>query len=144
MSYEATPAAWLGRSSPGIQLEPVSDRDQVATLVKALVRIAEAWKLTNQEASALLDVPPATWSRMKAGAYRGSFDRDKVTRASYLIGIYKGLRLLFNGPLTEGWPKTSNEGPGFGGRTPVELMCAGGIPALMKVRRHIDALRGGL
>nr|WP_306112381.1 hypothetical protein [Roseovarius sp. MMSF_3448] len=43
---------------------------------------------------------------MKAGTYKGILDQDKVTRASLLIGLYKGLRLLFNGPLTFGWPKT--------------------------------------
>ena len=52
---------------------------------------------------------------MKAEDFRGRLDQDKVTRASLLIGIFKGLRLLFNGPLTYGWPKTPNRGPLFGG-----------------------------
>ena len=56
----------------------------------------------------------------------------------------QGLRLLFNGPLTYGWPKTANTGPGFNGRSPVQVMCDGGIPAMMKVRQHIDALQGGV
>jgi len=81
---------------------------------------------------------------MKAGTYRGVLDQDKVTRASLLIGLYKGLRLLFNGPLTFGWPKTTNSGLGFEGRTPVQIMSEGGIPAMMRMRQHIDALRGGI
>ena len=80
---------------------------------------------------------------MKAGSYKGNLDQDKVTRASLMIGLFKGLRLLFNGPLTFGWPKTINKGPDFNGRTPVETMIEGGIPAMMRVRQHIDALRGG-
>jgi len=64
-------------------------------------------------------------------------------RASLLIGLFKGLRLLFNGPLTHGWPKTS-AGPGFDGKTPVQTMCGGGIPAMVGMRQHIDALRGGV
>jgi len=72
------------------------------------------------------------------------YDQDKVTRASLIIGIFKGLRLLFNGPLTYGWTKTANQGPGFNGQTPVQVMIAGGIPAMMSVRQHIDALRGGI
>lgn len=122
----------------------VADGDRIAAIVKAVVRAADAWKLSNAEAAALFDVPTATWSRMKAGAYKGVLDQDKVTRASLIIGIFKGLRLLFNGPLTYGWPKTPNTGPGFNGRSPVQVMCDGGIPAMMKVRQHIDALRGGV
>ena len=136
---------------PRIQFVPdsgvvksVSESDRIEVIVKAVVRIAKAWKLSNVEAAALFDVPSATWSRMKAGTYKGLLDQDKVTRASLLIGLFKGLRLLFNGPLTNGWPKTANTGPGFNGKSPVQIMCEGGIPAMIQVRQHIDALRGGV
>ncbi len=125
-------------------LAPINERAQIGSVIKAIVRTAEAWDLTNAEAAALFDVPVATWSRMKAGTYRGVLDQDKVTRASLMIGIFKGLRLLFIGPLTYGWPKLANTGPQFNGRSPVEVMIAGGIPAMMGVRQHIDALRGGM
>ena len=125
-------------------LAPINQRKQVSTVVKAIVRTAEAWELTNAEAAALFDVPVATWSRMKAGTYRGILGQDKATRASLIVGIFKGLRLLFNGPLTYGWPKLANNGPQFNKQSPVEVMIAGGIPAMMGVRQHIDALRGGM
>ncbi|GGE87743.1 DUF2384 domain-containing protein [Stappia taiwanensis] len=125
------------------RMAPIRDRDQVAAIVKAVVRATEAWGLTNAEGAALFDVPVATWNRMKAESFNGNLDQDKVTRASLLIGIYKGLRLLFNGPLTFGWVRTDNAGPLFGGRSPAEIMIRGGIPAMMQVRQHIDALRGG-
>ena len=125
-------------------VQPVAEGDRIATIVKAVVRAADAWELSNAEAAALFDVPSATWSRMKAGTYKGVLDQDKVTRASLLIGLFKGLRLLFNGPLTYGWPRTVNTGPGFNGKSPVQFMSEGGIPAMMKVRQHIDALRGGV
>ncbi len=132
------------QTSESERLEPLNERNRIEAVVKAVVRTAEAWNLTNSEAAALFDVSPATWSRMKAGSYRGNLDQDKVTRASLMIGLFKGLRLLFNGPLTYGWPKTANSGPDFMGRTPVETMIDGGIPTMMRVRQHIDALRGGL
>ncbi|MEO9738895.1 MAG: antitoxin Xre-like helix-turn-helix domain-containing protein [Roseobacter sp.] len=125
-------------------VHPVADDDRIAAIVKAVVRAADVWNLSNAEAAALFDVPSATWSRMKAGSYKGVLDQDKVTRASLIIGLFKGLRLLFNGPLTNGWPKTPNSGPGFNGKSPVQVMCDGGIPAMMKMRQHIDALRGGM
>lgn len=137
-------------SSAAIQIEdrnglaPIHERERIGTVVKAIVRTSEAWGLTNAEAAALFDVPIATWSRMKAGTYRGVLDQDKVTRASLMVGIFKGLRLLFNGPLTYGWPKLANNGPQFSAQSPVEVMIAGGIPAMMNVRQHIDALRGSM
>lgn len=126
------------------RLAPLNSREQITTVVKAIVRTADAWKLSNLEAAALFDVPIATWNRMKAGSYKGNLDQDKMMRASLLIGIFKGLRLLFNGPLQAGWPKQPNKGPIFMGSAPIEKMITGGIPSMMAVRRHIDALRGGL
>ena len=122
----------------------LNDPQRISTVVKAMVRVADAWSLKNAQASTLYDVPTATWSRMKAGSFKGNLDQDKMMRASLLIGIFKGLRLLFNGPLEKGWPTQPNNGPVFLGQTPVEKMITGGIPSIMAVRRHIDALRGGL
>ena len=65
-----------------------------------MVRAADAWGLDQYRGAALFDVPTATWSRMKAGSYRGTRDQDKVTRASLVIGLFNGFASLFNGP----WP----------------------------------------
>ncbi|TWG99306.1 uncharacterized protein DUF2384 [Mesorhizobium sp. J18] len=111
-------------------------------IAKALSRIAAHWQLTNDEAAALSGVNVRTWSRIKDGSFKGVFSQDQRMRASLLIGLFKGLRLLFNGPLTYGWPKRPNNG--FEGRTPVELMIEGGIPEMVRMRRHIDGLRGGM
>ncbi|MNW03466.1 hypothetical protein D3C71_1994050 [compost metagenome] len=81
---------------------------------------------------------------MKAGEFKGRLDQDKRMRASLIVGIFKGLRLYFNGPLTYQWPKAVNTGPVFDGQSPIDLMIEGGIPAMMKVRRYLDGLRGGL
>ncbi len=119
------------------------DPAQTAVITRAVVRAANAWKLTNREAADLFDVPLSTWGRMKDGSFRGRLDQDKITRASLIIGIYKGLRLLFNGPLTHDWVKAPNSGPRFRGLSPLQVMIEGGIPSMMAVRQHIDALRGG-
>lgn len=126
-----------------LKVQPTQSAD-VATVVKAVTRTADLWNLRNADAAALFDVPIATWNRMKAGQYRGTLDRDKTMRASLIIGIFKGLRLLFNGPLEYGWPVLKNSGPLYDGRTPVGFMIVGGIPAMMRVRDHVDAMRGGL
>lgn len=125
---------------PAIQPSPAGE---TAVVVKAVTRAADFWGLRNADAAALFDVPLATWNRMKSGQFRGALDRDKLMRASLIVGIFKGLRLLFNGPLEHGWPAAKNAGPFYRGASPVDFMIEGGIPAMMRVRDHIDALRGG-
>ena len=122
--------------------DEIGSGEERSAVVKALSRIAAHWKLTNEEAARLAGVNVRTWSRMKDGSFAGTLSQDQLMRASLLIGLFKGLRLLFNGPLTYGWPKRPNEG--FGGRTPVALMMEGGIPEMVRMRRHIDGLRGGM
>lgn len=123
---------------------PLQDKTEITALVKVVVKTAESWSLTNAESAALFDVPTATWSRMKAGTYAGTLDQDKVTRASMIIELFKGLHLLFNEPLTSGWPKTPNTGPNFLGHTPIDVIIAGGIPSMMRVRQHLDTLQGDM
>lgn len=118
--------------------------DRTATIVKAVVRASQFWGLTNKEAADLFDVPIATWGRMKAGTFSGRLDQDKLTRASLIVGIFKALRILFNQEMVHGWPKAANTGPMFQGRSPVALMIEGGIPAMLRTRRYLDGLRGGL
>jgi hypothetical protein len=80
---------------------------------------------------------------MKA-APPATMGQDMLTRASVLIGIFKGLRLLFAEPLADEWVKRPNRHALFGGRSPLAAMVAGGIPTMLQVRAYIDALRGGL
>jgi hypothetical protein len=113
--------------------------------VDAMVRLAAIWRLSSAEVCALLgDVSERTWFRMKKGAWAGVLPQDALTRVSALIGIFKGLRLLFSEPLSDDWVRLPNKGPLFGGRRPLDAMIEGGIPVMLEVRRHVDALRGGL
>jgi hypothetical protein len=129
---------------PALQEFRKQSSDKTAVIVEAVARAAELWRLKNAEAAALFDVPLATWNRMKAGQFRGTLDQDKTMRASLIVGIFKGLRLLFNGPLEYGWPKLPNKGNPYLGQSPVDYMISGGIPAMLRVRMHVDALRGGM
>lgn len=113
--------------------------------VDGMLRLAEIWRLTSAEACALLgDVSERTWFRMKKGERSGALSQDALTRISALIGIFKGLRLLFSEPLSDEWIRSPNKGPLYGGQRPLDVIIQGGIPKMLEVRRHIDALRGGL
>lgn len=113
--------------------------------VTAVVRLAELWRLTSAEICCLIgDVSERTWFRMKKGEWDGVLSQDSLTRVSALVGIFKGLRLLFSEPLADEWVRLPNKGPLYGGRRPLDIMIEGGIPKLLQVRQHVDALRGGL
>ena len=113
--------------------------------VGGIVRLAEIWRLTSAQASALMgDVSERTWFRMKKNEWSGTLSQDALTRASAMVGIFKGLRLLFSEPLSDEWVRLPKKGPLFQGRRPLDVMIEGGIPRMLEVRRHIDALRGGL
>jgi hypothetical protein len=114
------------------------------TGVKAFIKLAKQWELTNPEAAALLGVSPSTWDRIKRGDRSEALNQDQLTRISALIGTFKGLHLLFADQMADRWPQLSNKGSLFGNRRPIDAMIEGGIPRMLEVRRYIDAVRGGL
>ena len=115
-----------------------------ATAAKAFRKLAAQWHLSNPESAALLGVSPSTWDRMKRGDRTDTLSQDQLTRISALVGIYKGLHLLFVGDMADRWPRLANKGPLFDNLDPVEAMIRGGIPRMLEVRRYLDAVRGGL
>lgn len=115
-----------------------------AAAVKAVLRLVGAWEGSNAEGAALLGVSESTWDRMKAGKWDGVLSQDQLTRASALIGVFKGLHLVFADGMADRWPRLPNRGPVFDRMTPVQAMIAGGIPRMLETRQYIDALRGGL
>jgi hypothetical protein len=122
-----------------------SDRRRLTgAAAKAVVRLAAAWGVGNAEAAALLGVSESTWDRIKAGRWDGVLSQDQLTRASALIGIFKGLHLLFADGMADRWPSLPNRGPIFARQSPIAAMIGGGIPRMLETRQYIDALRGGL
>ena len=146
MSYALRPAVDSGQAAVIPNLSDADIRERLTpAAVDGVVRLAEIWRLTSAEVCALLgDVSERTWFRMKKGEWSGALSHDTLTRVSALIGIFKGLRLLFSEPLSDEWVRLPNKGPLYGGRRPLDAMIEGGIPKMLEVRRHIDALRGGL
>lgn len=122
-----------------------SDRRRLTgAAAKAVVRLSAAWGIGNADAAALLGVSESTWDRIKAGRWDGVLNQDQLTRASALIGIFKGLHLLFADGMADRWPSLPNRGPIFARQSPIAAMIGGGIPRMIETRQYIDALRGGL
>lgn len=122
-----------------------ADRARLSKVaLKAYKRLVEHWELTGQQAAALLDISTSTWERLKQEGKEKSLSQDQLTRISALVGIYKGLHLLFADDMADRWPRLGNRGPLFGRLSPIDSMLKGGIPQMLEVRRYVDAVRGGL
>lgn len=120
--------------------DPITDEEAQA-LFRAAVNLFRLWGVTDEQAATLLDMPVRTYRRWKAGEY-GRTSRDARARLSNLIGIHKALRIVFKEPHRGyAWVKAPNTA--FGGRSALEVMLGGELTDLMRVRRYLDAERGG-
>lgn len=102
----------------------------------------ECWGVDNDVARTLLGSPGrSTFFSWKKGQ-GGPLSRDALERVSYVIGIYKGLQILFPVPAqADAWPSKPNEA--FGGRSALDRMAAGNVADLHAVRAYVDHVRGG-
>ena len=115
---------------------------EVHAMQRAVIRLFDRWGLTDEQASVLLGhIATRTYQRWKAGEY-GRVGIDLAARLSNLMGIHKALRLLFADPQRGyGWIGRANAD--FGGRSALDIMLGGQLTDLMRVRRYLDAQRGG-
>jgi len=120
--------------------EPIS-AEEAAAMFRATVNLLRRWELTDDQAATLLDLPIRTYARWKAGE-QGRIDRDTRARLSNLVGIHKALRIIFS-DAERGyrWIRAANDS--FGGRSALDVMLGGELTDLMRVRRLLDAERGG-
>jgi Protein of unknown function (DUF2384) len=125
----------------------LSARDERERLSPAALRaffnIMTRWQVRDEDARALLGgVTNGPFYEMKRNPDR-VLDTDRLTRISYLIGIFKALNILHSRPLADEWVRLPNSNAIFAGQTPLAYMMRGGLPALQTVRRLLDARRAG-
>ena len=110
-------------------------------MFRAALNLFGLWNMTDEQAAILVDLPLRSYRRWKAGEI-GRIDRDGKARLSNLMGIHKALRIIFREPQRGyAWVKSPNET--FGGKTALAVMLGGELTDLMRVRRYLDAERGG-
>jgi hypothetical protein len=111
--------------------------------LKAFFNIMTRWQVRDEDARALLGgVSNGPFYEMKRDPDR-TLDTDRLTRISYLIGIFKALNILHARPLADEWVRLPNRNAVFDGQTPLAYMIRGGLPAMQVVRRLLDARRAG-
>jgi len=109
---------------------------------KAFFKIANAWKIRDEEAKQLLGgISNGAFYQMKGGELKTPLDQDRLVRVSLMVGIFKALNTLYSQKLADAWISLPNSHPMFAGDTPLAYMVKGGQPAMMRVRQLLDARR---
>jgi hypothetical protein len=114
-----------------------------ATALSAYFNITAAWGLSAEEERTLLGSPPRStffkWKSERAAR----LSADTIERISYVMGIYKALRILLpTAEAAHAWVRKPNTAAGFGGKSALERMLGGRVIDLADVRRYLDAERG--
>lgn len=112
--------------------------------IKAFIRIAGKWGLTEMQARGLLGgIASSTFHAWKTAPKKQKLTQDTLLRISLVIGIYKALHIYFGEELADHWVTLGNRGPLFAGIAPLEYMIRQGQPGMFQVRRMLDAWCGG-
>jgi hypothetical protein len=141
--YLGLPTAAAGVLAPDALRDPAVRERLSPGAVRMFMRLADMWKLAVDQRRALLgDISRPTYHNWKSGRI-GTLSRDQLERISLVLGIHKGLKLLFADDASAlRWLESPNRDLPFGGRSPLERALQGGIDDLYAVRRYIDAWRG--
>lgn len=120
--------------------DPVT-QDEAAAMFRAALNLFGKWELTDEQAATLLDMPVRSFRRWKVEG-PGRISRDGRARLSNLMGIHKALRIIFTEPQRGyAWIRTGNSA--FAGASALDVMLGGELTDIMRVRRYLDAERGG-
>ena len=130
-----------------VDLSSRKERERLsASGLKAFFNIMARWRVRDEDARALLgSVSNGPFYEMKRKPEKPDrvLDPDRLTRVSYLIGIFKALNILHSDKLADRWVHLPNTNPIFAGEPPLAFMIKGGVPAMQVVRRLLDARRAG-
>jgi len=128
-----------------VDLSSRAERERLSrSALRGFFRICERWRIRDEDARELLGgLSSSAYYEWKKNPAR-VLDVDRITRISYLTGIYKALHILYGDKLADEWVCLPNANAIFGGRRPLDYMIAGGLLAMQTVRKLLDARRGGV
>lgn len=122
---------------------PKTDINNLDTNVglNLFTEIMKKWELGRKEALIILgSIAPSTYDVWKK-QNKPKLPHDVMVRISYIIGIMKGLRIIFgNSNRADKWVRKSNKM--LNGKTALEIMLQGEIVDLAYIRSIIDTARG--
>ena len=116
--------------------------------LRTFFQIVDRWGLSIADQCALLgDIGRSThhaW-RQHPPESAESYTTDRLTRLSYLLGIYGMVQRLYgeSPAFARAWAGAPNMSAAFRGQSPLALMREQGIPGMQLVRRLLEATAGG-
>jgi hypothetical protein len=115
------------------------DVDAGAAGLRTFFRIAERWKLTDNEQSSLLGLHDLSDLAELKSCARSAVSPDMLERISFVLGIFKAINTLLPVPQrADGWIRAANITPLFAGAPPIARMASGSLSDLRSVRQHLD------
>jgi hypothetical protein len=145
MNNEAVPSPSNGLKTGGPDLSQLAVRSEYTpAAIEGFVNVVRFWRVSSKEASALIGKDDQEWFKIIEGRQTEPLSQEVLMRISGVVGLYKGLHLLFSEPLADDWVRRPNSEAMFKGTSPLDFMIAGGQEAILVTRAYIDALRGGL
>lgn len=134
------PATKAPREPSPRLLEDLPNQD----LFEACRKAGDLWKLNGEVLAGLLGTSRSTWFRwMEGKGQELRWTPDQRTRALAILRIFEAVGDLHQDDREAfAWIHQPFEGPGFEGRTPLEVM-ASGIEGLLQVRDYLNFLHNG-
>jgi hypothetical protein len=119
-----------------------SKEDMARVGMKTFFKIMDLWGVKSDNAMVLIGRPGrTTFFKWKNGDVK-KLEHDRLTRISYIVGIYKALNILYSDPKQcDEWIHRPNNF--FGGRSAMDHMLGGNIVDIARVRERLDSVRGG-
>lgn len=117
--------------------------------LRTFLTIGDRWNLTDDERMLILGSSKrSTYVKWVTSVRDGkdiTLNVDTLMRISIILGIHEALAVLHSNELDGlAWLRTPNDAPLFGGSMPMALIANGTQDGPMRVRRFLDAARGGL
>jgi hypothetical protein len=118
-------------------------REMNRVAMEAFFNLMQHWGIGKVSAKRILLGQPSEalfykWQRGDVA----TVPHDTLIRISYLLGIHKGLKMMFSGNNERGYSWINKPNKAFGGQSAYERMMAGEIMDLAAVRQYLDGMRG--
>ena len=115
-----------------------STKPESAVLSKAVARVADCWKLTNDQLGSVLGLSAATASRLRTGSYQLKSDEKSFELGQYLVRLFRSLDAILGSDdqAAGAWLRTANLDLEA---RPIDLIVT--IRGLMDVADYVDDFR---
>lgn len=113
--------------------------DATPAALKAVIKIMESWSCSRSQMSVILAIPYSTLGRYMKTPEKARLSRDQQTRLSYILNIYRLIRMAFNNQANvDNFMSLENHNGQFNGRRPLDLLLEGSIENIRDTYRHIE------